>query len=313
MNTLPTVTILGGGISGLTASATLTALGIDHTLIEVRGRTGGAAATVQQAGCRIDTGLFAFRDLPADGPQVPAFALDSGGQAFEDGAERFIEACRARSEAMVITRMAVSSIGQRGQIIDLCMENGLLLGARALIIALPARHAEHLFYGYIPELAALFGTFAYDHLYRLTLVYPKEQVPLPLPHPLDMGYAFRHWTDHPSRVPDGQILLQIGLRTCGDLPEAERAQVIAEVQRRMGLPPDPLVARLDHWPEADPLTRFDADFDATMGRIHAALPPRVVLTGSDYCREAPVQGGVVSLGTRMAHARQAALALAGML
>ena len=57
---MPRVTIVGGGISGLSTAYYLSRRGIPYTLVESRPRLGGVIETLQVEGCVIDAGPDSF-------------------------------------------------------------------------------------------------------------------------------------------------------------------------------------------------------------------------------------------------------------
>ena len=74
-------------------------------------------------------------------------------------------------------RMAVSSIGEVAGHYALCMENGLVFDAKRLIIALPARYAERLFYGYISPITETLLDYHYDTIQRISIVCKTSDLP----------------------------------------------------------------------------------------------------------------------------------------
>ena len=111
-------------------------------------------------------------------------------------------------------------------------------------------------------------------------------------------------TAAPGRVPTSQHrLLQVGIRAAPDQPPES---VIHAAIRQLGLSAVPIVARADHWPEADLRSRYDAAHGDTIGAIMAQLPAGLSLIGSDYCLQAPTVKGMARLDERIAMGREAA-------
>ncbi len=309
---MPSIVIVGGGLSGLIAALSLQEQGLDYTLIEVKDRLGGSINSRHQDGYIFDGSLFAVDQvgLLADYDLADHLYPLERGFAFRHGASALIDALGQRVTGSVLHRMAVSSIGQLDDgRCALCMENGLMLNADAIIIAAPARFAERMFYGYIPEAAALLRPYRYDSVLRVSLGYAPGALQLPVESPPDMLFPFVLATDHPTRTPDGGIMLHIGVR----FPPHSTAEAVVDlVTRMLGLPP-PATSRVDYWPEADPVTIYDDDHSQRMAELRALLPERVVLTGSDYGQRSPAHQGVVHLDDRIQQARAAAAQIAASL
>ena len=138
-----------------------------------------------------------------------------------------------------------------------------------------------------------------------------DALPPDLDAKLGANMPFLLSTDALGRVPDRQHrLLQAGIRTAPDqTPDA----LICETVDRLGLHGPPIVASVDHWPEADLQSRYDAAHAATIRAIKAQLPAGLSLIGSDYCLEAPTVKGVARLDERISLGRAAARAAEGYL
>lgn len=309
---MPSTVIIGGGLSGLIAALSLQEQGLDYTLIEVKDRLGGSITSRQQDGYIFDGSLFAVDQvgLLADyGLAGDLYPLERGF-AFRHGAGALIDALGQRVTGAVLHRMAVSSIGQLDDgRCALCMENGLMLDADAIIIAAPARYAERMFYGYIPEASALLRQYRYDSVLRVSLGYAPGAIRLPVENPPDMLFPFILATDHPTRTPDGGVMLHIGVR----FPPDSAPDAVVDLVTRMLDLPAPSTSRVDYWPEADPVTIYDADHRQRMADLRSHLPERVVLTGSDYGQRSPAHQGVVHLDDRIQQARDAAVQVASRL
>ena len=110
--------------------------------------------------------------------------------------------------------------------------------------------------------------------------------------------------DAPGRVADRHHrLLQAGIRAA---PDQAPESVIRDTLEYLGLSAAPIVARADHWPEADLSSRYDAMHGETIRAINAQLPAGLSLIGSDFCLEAPTVNGVARLNERLSLGRAAA-------
>jgi protoporphyrinogen oxidase len=305
------VIVIGGGLSGLLAAYMLRQRGLSATLIEVKAELGGSLRTVRQAGFTIDSVVFAtWGDLPepllADlGLADALFPLNDQVSAFKDGAGQLVAALAARLATSPLTRMAASSIGalENGRM-GVCLENGLLLDARRVIVAVPARYAARLFATSAPEVTAQLLDYHYDTVQRISLGYPAEALDSVQPRFFsDPSYVYRYETRHPSRVPEGHALLQLALRVSPQ--HATPAQLVEHAIANIGYPSDPLVQVVGYWAEADPLSCYDDAHPLRMQTIAAHLPPGVALIGSDYALNPSRRPGVVALAERVEQARQA--------
>ncbi len=326
---MPEVVVIGGGLSGLAAAWELETLRIPYTLIEVKPRLGGSIVSARQNNYVLDGAAFMFRYLPdqwaflaelglADALFSVHEQMDGRDQratfaGFKAGTQTLIDALAQRLTAPRLMRMAVSSLGYRNgendaQGFAICMENGMVLDARALIVAVPARYAERLFYTLEPQLGALLLAHRYDHLVRLSLGYPRAAVELPPWLPEDVAFPFALWTDHPARVPDGQVLLQIGIRVNAAHvpPESLAGSVLARLGWETAL-----VQRVHTWSEADSLSAHEDGFEDWLAQVRALLPPGIALVGSDYLRH--TRPDDPALPGRVAGGRAAAQQIAGYL
>ncbi len=313
---MPAATIIiGAGLSGLAAASELLRLGLSCALIEVRARPGGSICSERRDGFVLDGGPFAFEretagaQQPSPWPEAAFIELQQqeGGRrlfALRDGSEALVTLLTDPLPAgALLTRMAVSSLGEAGTGFALCLENGMVLTAPALIVAAPASRAWRMLYALRPQVGAALRDFRYDSITRVSLGYRRADIPLPVPAPPDTGFAFCHWTEHESRVPPGHVLLQMGLRMVPQhvLPQ----QLIVELQANMGWPPTHTVARVDHWPESHCLEVHAPEHAERMAALRAQLPPGLALIGSDY--------GAPQLEDRWRQGRRAARHIAAWL
>ena len=229
------VVVIGGGLSGLAACYELEKHPIRYTIIEVKKRFGGSIVSTAADGFIADAAAFAvadIEDLPLLGElglDADRFAFGPGQSGFCGGTGSLIDALDQRLTGARLMRMAVSSIGMADGRFTLCLENGLLLDAGAVIIAAPARYAERMLFNLAPDASDWLRGYSYDTICRLSLGYHKRDLPRRRIRPYSVIYPFVFATDSPGRVPDADhLLLQVGLRASGDLsPDGLIQQVIA--------------------------------------------------------------------------------------
>lgn len=284
------VVIIGGGLTGLAAAWELEQLGIAYRLIELKGRMGGSVGSAEIGGFIVDSGPYLLdRDgdygflgeLGLAGALVPSDTAPDR-LIFRDGTQALVDALAARLTHPLMRRMAVSSLGPLGEgRYGVCLENGVMLDAAGLIIAAPARYAEHMLRSLQPEAAYRLFDYKYDCIARVHLGYRAEDVvPLADAPPADYPITDWHWTAHPARVPAGHVLIEVGLR----LPVEDEVppNLALQLAAAMRWPLNPVMARVDYWPTAHPLTCRQPDFAATIDTVEHLLPARVALVGSDY-------------------------------
>ena len=281
------VIIVGGGLTGLSAAWELEQQRIPYRMIEVKKRLGGSIITRREAGFILDGGSFvlekygewAFLDELGLHDALTSIGTYRDGQLviFRDGTQTLTDAFESRLTAPIMRRMAVSSIGQMGDgHFGICLENGLMLDARAVIITAPARYAEHMLRTLSPEAAQLLYDYRYDPVVRVSLGYRSEDAPSqPMP-----GLKFLHRYDLlPERVPEGHVLLRAGVRL--DETPMTSEQALQKVRDLLG-GGEPVVQWASYWAEADPLTRALPEHAEAMDAIDRLLPLGVVIAGSDY-------------------------------
>lgn len=310
------IVVIGGGLSGLAACHELEKLGARYTIIEVKRRFGGGIRTSLAKGFLMDGCAFVYRALAES--QLTALGLagqqqtrGDGTAVLRGGSESLISALAKDLRGGRLMRMALSSIGRLEGRFTLCLENGLMLDARALILALPARYAARVLYNLSPGAAGLLAEFRYDSLARVSLGAPQRDLPADIAS-RKTNCAFILTTDAPGRIPDrDHVLLQVGLRS-DDSEDSQ--QLIDRASRLLGIH-KPLVARVDRWAEADLLGVEPALHTDRLRAIRASLSNGISLIGSDYCRRETQNAGIARLDERMDMGREAArsaLAFLGM-
>jgi protoporphyrinogen oxidase len=285
------VVIIGGGLSGLAAAVELEALKVPYRLIEVKNRLGGSIATQRRDGFTLDTGAFAF-PRKSDWSFLDEFGLEDAlipvndwhlGRvvAFKDGTQMLTDALAKGVNGTVIHRMAVSSLGDFEGRFALCMENGLMWDASALIVASPARHVERMFRTLAPEFSLRLFDYKYDTITRVALGYPNDAIGDPGRMVWgDMATAFYYTTDHPDRVPPGYTLIQMGVRF--PLERTTPDTLVRTLQDHLNWPQNPALVNVSTWAEADPIPPHSRNFRENMTALESLLPEGVALAGSDY-------------------------------
>jgi len=306
------VVVIGGGLSGLAACYELEKHPIRYTVIEVKNRLGGSIASSAADDFIADASAFAIAEiedvalLAELGLDDDRFAFAPGQFGFCGGTQSLIDALARRLTGARLMRMAVSSIGALDGRFTICLENGLLLDAGAVIVAAPARYAERMLFNLAPDASDWLRGYIYDSISRVSFGYHKRDLPRRRIRPYSVIYPFVFATDSPGRVPDADhLLLQVGARACGDLPPE---RIIRQVMTHYGCEKNPLFARVDRWNESDPLSCYDDDHVANVSAIRARLPEGISLIGSDYCLEPPQKGGLARVDERLRQGRAAARA-----
>ncbi len=284
------VIISGGGLTGISAAWELERLKIPYRLIEVKRRLGGSILTKREAGFVLDGSAFVLEKYSdwsflAELGLSEADALTPIGKyrdgqlvIFKDGTQTLIDALEQRLSAPIMLRMAVSSIGQLdAKRFELCLENGLALNARAVIVTAPARYAEHMLRALAPEAALLLMDTRYDPVVRVSLGYRVEDAP---ELPADSPFKFLQRYEMPERVPADHVLIRAGVRldTAIKSPDEAIQRVRDLLTERLA----PVVQWAYYWPEADSLSRGLPEHDEAMDAVDRLLPAGVVIAGSDY-------------------------------
>lgn len=306
------VVVIGGGLSGLAAAWELEKHHIAYTIIEVKPRLGGGIASISEKGFVMDGCAFASR-RPADltvfsalGLEEQLFEFGDDALGFRDGTESLIRALSGRLTGGRLMRMAVSTIGRWRRRLTICLENGLVFDAGALIVAVPARFAERMFHSFAPEISERLRDYRYDTVYRVSLGFHKRDLPARLAPPDDETFPFLLTTDQPGRVPDGDHrLIQAGVRMAAG---ADPQDIIQAIIRHYGCGEHPIVKRVHYWPEADLLSDDAPGRRASIAAIRDRLPAGVWLIGSDYGDVCPSNRGIARLDDRIRQGQQAARA-----
>ena len=305
------VVVIGGGLTGLSACYELEKLGLRYTIIELKRRFGGAIRSTRESGFIMDASAFASSPLTAE-PWLPELGLadqilplSAEASCFRAGTESLIRALAAQLSGGRLMRMAVSSLGHYKRRHTICLENGLMLDAGALILAVPARYAVRMLYNLAPAAAECLAEHRCETTWHIALGLHKRNLPATLPAD---DFAFIHTCDHPARVPDcDHVLVQLGLAAP---PDASSPDVIQLAADRLGLAPSPIAASAT--PADCALSAHNDDHSANLRLIRALLPAGISLVGSDFL-PAPPAPGLAQLAERMGAGREAAQAAARFL
>ncbi|MFZ4826377.1 MAG: FAD-dependent oxidoreductase [Phototrophicaceae bacterium] len=274
------VLIIGGGISGVAVAYALQKRHIDYTLIEVKPKLGGAIRTVYQNGYIMDGGNLAHRLAPLEpilaelGLEQAVYPLDEERIAFAQGTDMLVQHLAKKLYGRIIQRMAVTSVGvhPQGTGYAICLENGLMLSAKRVVVAVSAPYAERIFRTLAPDVSEQLLNYEYDPIVRVSLGYFLDDMPSPTMPQVDTIV-----TDHPSRVPRGYGLMQVAWRIA-DAPSA-LDQVVDTVVTQLGGKP-PIASFAHYWGESDPHTVTKPEWNpATLEQL---LPAGVVLVGNCY-------------------------------
>ena len=309
--TVRDVVVIGAGLSGLAACYELEKQGARYTVIEVKPRFGGAIRTIKERGFVVDADAFAIRK-PMDETLLRELGLNDhllecadGSFVFQDGTESLLDAITDKLSGGRLMRMAVSSLGIWRNRFTICLENGMMYDAGAIIVAAPAPYAARMLYNLAPDAAQRLSRFRYDSILRVTLGYRKHDLPARIHSADEKVFPFVLTTNASGRVPDkDHLLLQFGVRADPTLP-AEA--IVRDVTLHYCLPESPIVSHIDHWAEADPLSCYDDDHADNIRVIRESLPDGISLIGSDYCLEPPQVKGIARLDERLRLGRAAAL------
>lgn len=282
------VVVIGGGITGLASAYELEKNNIPYTLIEVKKRLGGSIETVQcndflfdsaEMCHALDDSAWMTDYLASIGLADDYFFDDDGHLIFQQGTGALVDALSAKITAPKMHRMAVSTLGMldKGRF-GICMENGLLLDARAIIVTAPAKHAERLFYTLTPAISHLLLDYRYDTITRLSMGYHQQTViHLDIPEDSPIS-AVKHIT-RGKRLPSGGWIGQVALRMAEhDLPQ----DPIGEVAMALNWDINPDADHIATWETSDPCMWRDEAHIRNMTTIQHLLPDGVALAGSDY-------------------------------
>ncbi len=299
------VVVIGGGLTGLSACYQLEKLGLGYTVIELKRRFGGSIRSKSENGFIMDAAGFALSSL-ADEPWLPELGLSDQALPlaadlfmFRRGTESLIRALAGKLQGGRLMRMAVSSLGAYQGRFTICLENGLMLDAGALILAAPARYAARMLYNLAPAAAEHLRNYSYECVWQVALGFHKRDLPASLSA---AGLAFLYMTDHPARVPDSDHrLIQLAMPAPADTPPAD---IIRDAAARLGAGAAPIVSRAQAVDAA--LSIYDEDHRFDMRLIRSLIPAGISLVGSDFLLDPPAQPGLAQIAERLDAGRRAA-------
>lgn len=306
------VLVIGGGLTGLAACYQLEKLGLRYTVVELRRRFGGEIRSISRAGFIMDASAFACESL-ADAPWQNALGLSERILRLEDdswifgrGTESLIRALADSLQGGRLMRMAVSSIGRLGSRFTICLENGMMFDAGAIILAAPARFAARMLYNLAPEASERLLDISAEPLWQVALGLHKRDLPADLSK---ADLAFLRMTDLPPRVPDAtHILIQLGLSAD---PAERPPAIVSRAAESLGISAAPIAAHAQV-----SCARFsvpEADHAENLSLIHVLLPAGISLVGSEYLARPPKQPDLAQLAERMRAGQDAALQAAKFL
>ncbi|MBZ0278807.1 MAG: FAD-dependent oxidoreductase, partial [Anaerolineae bacterium] len=213
------------------------------------------------------------------------------------GTGALVDALASHLKGSILRRMAVSSLGEWNGRFTLCMENGLMLEAGALIVAAPARHVERMFRTLQPEISQRLFEYPYDSIMRVALGVRADEYKSPGRRAWDMAVAYFYETDHPDRTPPDHRLIHLGVRL---KPEQTTTEALLALLKERFRLPEISASLVAHWPDADSLAVRERA--ALASTLNGLLPEGIALVGSDY-----VAGG---LAERVEQGREAARQIA---
>lgn len=304
------VVVIGGGLSGLSACYQLEKFAVGYTVIELKRRFGGTINSVSERGFVMDAGAFAFTDL-ADEPWLPALGLSDQLLPLDDDAfifractESLTSALAAQLRGGRLMRMAVSSLGRYRNRFTICLENGLMIDAGAIILALPARYAARALYNLAPEAAERLAEQRYESVWQVALGVHKRELRSDLPAANQLGFSYLLSTDYAGRVLDrDHRLIQLAMPGPADTAAGD---IILEATERLGITAPPIASRAHYTEESRSI--HDEDHRYNMRLVRALLPAGISLVGSDALPGPATKPGVAQLSARMDAGRMAARA-----
>lgn len=303
---LPHVVIIGGGVSGLAAARALRDRRVRITIIEIRDVLGGSVATHRcgPADIPIDLGRVGSLDRPDDplwdeialeDELVPvAISDDPNSFMFKRAQTSVLDAMKVTLEHVLLLRTAVTSVGEFDATARahgfprfcVCLENGTVLEADAVVIAVPAPRAERILRSLSPAAAAQLEDYRFGSVVRVNVVQNVVDVrgKLPAALPADHPIAYIARIEHPIRVPEGVTWLQFGMRSDPAKLAGLKSgpELAAQVTGMFDLPAGLIPPMVTAWPYDEPQEWQDAGFAARMQALHHALPEGVAIAGSDY-------------------------------
>lgn len=230
------------------------------------------------------------QEQSSESPRVGAFAT------FYQGTEVIINELARQLTGDMRLNTAVTGIERiEDDSYDLALDDGTMLNAHQVVMAIPAYTAAELIEPMVPGAAARLNEIRYVDTGTITLAYKTDELNHPLdgfgvviPISEDRNVNALTWTstkfDH--RAPEGYKLIRAfmgGSRTPEMVtkPDDEVVQIVRnELQDIMGVTAEPLFHRIYRWPQSTP--QYDVGHLEHIEAIESRLPFGIFLTGSPY-------------------------------
>ncbi len=291
------VVIIGAGLSGLSAAYELSKQGKQFTMIEVTPALGGGIKTVNHNGFIFDRThmLHTINNQALFDDYLMEFNLlqdvryhDDGRLSFDGGTDSLIREFARTFEAPIMHRMAVSTIGMMDKNqFGICLENGMLLDAKSVIVATPARYAERILHTINPQISYQLLDYPYDTITRVSFGYENPPVDLSFDLPEDSPIVAIDTIRGGVRIPnDDGLIVQVALRVAPhDLPQ----DPVGEIAALMGWDLNPQADYIATWEESDPSQWRLDEHIPKLQAIQQLLPRGVAIANSDFVptRSAP--------------------------
>ena len=214
--------------------------------------------------------------------------LSRGFQSFQAGMAEITDALFARTGAVTRFRVGVTALQPRGASFRLSATGGMSLDCDAVILALPAHAAGHLFTAFVPEVRAVLDAVRYYPGTSVSLAYKSDQIGAPLAASgfvvaaaagSDLRAGTYSSTKFADRAPRGFVLLRAFLA-----PVSEGAPAVAhrEMAKVLGIAGEPLWHRLFEWPRG--LPRYGPSHAAALAEARERLTRigPIFLAGAGY-------------------------------
>jgi protoporphyrinogen/coproporphyrinogen III oxidase len=216
--------------------------------------------------------------------------------SFDGGMATLIDALAARLGAALRCGAKVAGLTRVDREWRIALENGDVLGADRVVLAVPAARAAAIVAGLDPDLAQALARFPFAGIVMTALAYRATDL-----GPLDgYGYLVARsegldtlgvlWESSvfEGRAPEGMVLLRVmmgGVRgpKVADRGEAELvACARAELEQVMGVRAEPVRAWVRRWPQA--IAQYELGHGARVeaARARAARHPGLELCGTSY-------------------------------
>ncbi len=231
------------------------------------------------------------RPVPASNGRRPASAFVS----LRGGMEELVDALTRRLTGDCRLKTGVEAIEAAAAGYRLRLQNGRIMEAESVILAVPAYVAARLLRPLAPHAAAGLDAIRYVSTGTVSLAFARDGIG----HPLD-GFGLvippserrqinaLTWTSTKFhyRAPDDQVLLRVffgGSRTphMMDLSDEALLRVVAdELRDLMGIHQTPTLYRIHRWFDATP--QYDVGHLDRVTAIEASLPAGLFVSGSPY-------------------------------